>query len=424
LKSKKIKELDKKISAGRLQGSVLPPCSKSYAQRALAVSLLTKGECEIANIDFCNDTLSAINCIQTLGATVTRTGEGVLRVRGGLNPVADCLSVGESGLSARLFTPIAALCDNNLTIRGEGTLLYRPMDMMISPLRQLGVEVRDGGGRLPIEVCGPMRGGEITVDGSVSSQFITGLLLALPLAEQDTVINVTKAVSKPYLDMTIDIASHFGVAIEHNDYEQFYIAGGQSYTPTAYSIEGDWSAAAMLLVAGAVAGEVAVGNISMLSKQADVAVCRALVAAGAELTSEQNTITAAHRPLHAFEFDATHCPDLFPALATLAAAAEGESTIVGTHRLEHKESNRAEAIAREFGRLGIEVDLSTDNVMKIRGGRIEGGVEVDSHGDHRMAMTLAVAGLISERGVTITGAECVAKSYPNFFEDIERLRYE
>ena len=416
--------MDKTISAGRLQGSVQPPCSKSYAQRALAVALLANGKSVLRNMDFCNDTLSALNCIKMLGAEAERTDEHTIVVEGGLKPRGNLLSVGESGLSARLFTPIAALCSEPIVISGEGTLLYRPMDMMIQPLRALGVDVRDGGGRLPIEVCGPMRGGEITVDGSVSSQFITGLLLALPLAEQDTVINVSKAVSKPYLDMTIDIASHFGVAIEHNDYEQFYIAGGQSYAPTTYSIEGDWSAAAMLLVAGAVAGEVTVGNISMLSKQADVAVCRALVAAGAELISEHDTITAAHRPLHGFEFDATHCPDLFPALATLAAAAEGESTIIGTHRLEHKESNRAEAIAREFGRLGIEVDLSTDNVMKIRGGKIVGGVEVDSHGDHRMAMTLAVAGLISERGVTITGAECVAKSYPNFFEDIERLRYE
>lgn len=416
--------MDKTISAGRLQGSVQPPCSKSYAQRALAVALLANGKSVLRNMDFCNDTLSALNCIKMLGAKAERTDEHTIVVEGGVKPQGNLLSVGESGLSARLFTPIAALCSEPIVISGEGTLLYRPMDMMIQPLRALGVDVRDGGGRLPIEVCGPMRGGEITVDGSVSSQFITGLLLALPLAEQDTVINVSKAVSKPYLDMTIDIASHFGVAIEHNDYEQFYIAGGQSYAPTTYSIEGDWSAAAMLLVAGAVAGEVTVGNISMLSKQADVAVCRALVAAGAELISEHDTITAAHRPLHGFEFDATHCPDLFPALATLAAAAEGESTIIGTHRLEHKESNRAEAIAREFGRLGIEVDLDTDNVMKIRGGKIVGGVEVDSHGDHRMAMTLAVTGLISERGVTITGAECVAKSYPNFFEDIERLRYE
>ena len=359
-----------------------------------------------------------------LGAKAERTDEHTIVVEGGVKPQGNLLSVGESGLSARLFTPIAALCSEPIVISGEGTLLYRPMDMMIQPLRALGVDVRDGGGRLPIEVCGPMKGGQIDVDGSVSSQFITGLLLSLPLAEQDTVINVNAAVSKPYLDMTIDTAERFGVAIEHNDYEQFYIAGGQSYEATEYDVEGDWSAAAMLLVAGAVAGEVAVKNISTLSKQADVAICDALVRAGAELTSESDMVSAAHRELHGFEFDATNCPDLFPALATLAAAAEGESRIKGTHRLEHKESNRAEAIRTEFGKLGIEVDLSEEDIMIIRGGAIRGGVEVDSHGDHRMAMTLAVAGLLSDGGVTIHGAESVAKSYPDFFETLQMLRDE
>lgn len=416
--------MDKSVSNGRLNGVVAPPCSKSYAQRALAVSLLAKGRSVLRNMDFCNDTLSALRCVEMLGAKVERTDDSTIVVDGGLTPQSDSLCVGESGLSARLFTPIASLCKTPIVINGEGTLLYRPMDMMIHPLRALGVDVRDGGGRLPIEVCGPMQGGQIDVDGSVSSQFVTGLLLSLPLAEEDTVINVSGAVSKPYLDMTIDTAACFGVAIEHNDYEQFYIAGGQSYTPTEYAVEGDWSAAAMLLVAGAVAGEVTVKNLSMLSKQADVAVCDALVRAGAELTTEGNTVTAAHRPLRGFEFDATNCPDLFPALATLAAAAEGESRIIGTRRLEHKESNRAEAIAAEFRKIGIEVDLSESNVMKIRGGEIRGGVEVESYGDHRMAMTLAVAALLCDSQITIHGAECVSKSYPNFFEDLQRLRDE
>ena len=416
--------MDKSISHGRLNGVLAPPGSKCSAPRALAVALLTKGRSVLRNMDFCNDTLSALNCIQTLGAKIERTDDNTIIVDGGLAPQSDSLCVGESGLSARLFTPIASLCSEPITVRGEGTLLYRPMDMMIHPLRRLGVDVRDGGGKLPIEVCGPIAGGEIDVDGSVSSQFVTGLLIALPLAAEDTIINVAGAVSKPYLDMTIDTAAHFGVAIEHNDYEQFYIAGGQSYTPTDYSIEGDWSAAAMLLVAGAVAGEVTVKNLSMLSKQADVAICDALVRAGAELTTEGNTVTASHRELRGFEFDATNCPDLFPALATLAAAAEGESRIIGTRRLEHKESNRAEAIANEFRKLGIDVDLSESNVMKIRGGEIHGGVEVESYGDHRMAMTLAVAALLSDKEITIKGAECVSKSYPNFFEDLEMLRDE
>ena len=345
--------MDKSVPKGRLKGVAVPPCSKSYAQRALAVSLLATGRSVLRNMDFCNDTLSAVRCIETLGAKVTRSDSRTLEVEGGLNPISDTLNVGESGLSARLFTPIASLCSTPITICGEGTLLYRPMDMMINPLRALGVNVRDGGGRLPIEVCGRIYGGEIDVDGSVSSQFITGLLLALPLAEQDTVINVKSAVSKPYLDMTIDTAKAFGVKIEHNNYEQFYIEGCQRYVATNYAVEGDWSAAAMLLVAGAVAGEVTLKNLSMLSKQADVAICQALVRAGAELTSDSDTISVSCRPLHGFEFDATNCPDLFPALATLASAAEGNSVIIGTNRLEHKESNRAEAIKSEFGRLGI-----------------------------------------------------------------------
>lgn len=177
----------------------------------------------------------------------------------------------------------------------------------------------------------------------------------------------------------------------------------------------------MLLVAGATAGEITVRNVSMLSKQADTAICTALVRAGAAVINDEESVTVAHRPLHGFEFDATNCPDLFPALAALAAAAEGVSTIRGTSRLEYKECNRAEAICEEYGRLGIEVDLSEEDVMRIRGGAIH-AARTQSHGDHRMAMSLAVAALRADGEVTIEGAESVAKSYPSFFEDLEHVR--
>ena len=414
--------MDKSVPRGRLSGVATPPCSKSYAQRALAAALLAEGETVLRNLDFCDDTLSAIATIEALGAEVERLDERTVKVRGGLSPKGDTLNVGESGLATRMFTPIASLCNSPITVQGRGTLLYRPMTMMIEPLRRLGVEVRDGGGCLPIEVCGPMRGGEIEVDGSVSSQFLTGLLMALPLAEEDTTILVENAVSKPYLDMTIDMASKFGVRIQHNDYKEFYVEGSQHYEATDIAIEGDWSAAAMLLVAGAIAGEVTLTNISMLSKQADVAVCDALVRAGAAVTSEPNSITVEHRDLVAFEFDATQCPDLFPALAALAAAAEGESVIYGTHRLEHKESNRAEAIQKEYEKLGIEVRLEGD-AMYIRGGEIH-AAEVFSHHDHRIAMSMAVSALRSDGEVLIRESECVAKSYPDFFEVLQSLRVE
>ena len=411
--------MDKILLRGELSGTVVPPCSKSYAQRALAVSLLADGETTLRNVDFCNDTLSAISCIETLGATVRREGERTLVVRGGLKPQGDTLRVGESGLATRLFTPIASLCSTPITIAGEGTLLYRPMNMMIEPLRHLGVEVRDGGGLLPIEVCGPIRGGEVAVDGSVSSQFITGLLLALPLAEEDTTIHVANAVSKPYIDMTIDMAAQFGVEISHNNYEEFFVEGQRTYEATDVAIEGDWSAAAALLVAGAVAGRVTVENLSMLSKQADVAICEALVRAGVAVTSDCSSVTAERRDLVAFEFDATQCPDLFPALAALAAAAEGESVIYGTHRLEHKESNRAETLRSEYAKLGIDIRLEGD-AMYIRGGAVGSG-EVYSHGDHRIAMSLAISALRADGEVLLRDAEVVSKSYPDFYEAIESL---
>ena len=412
--------MDTSVPRGQIAGVAAPPCSKSYAQRALAAALLADGETVLRNLDFCDDTLSAIRVIETLGAKVERLDERTVKVTGGLAPKSDTIHVGESGLATRMFTPIASLWNSPITIQGEGTLLYRPMHMMIEPLRKLGVDVRDGGGRLPVEVCGPIKGGEIEVDGSVSSQFLTGLLMALPLADEDTTIAVENAVSKPYLDMTIDMASKFGVNIQHNDYNEFYIEGGQKYEAADLVIEGDWSAAAMLLVAGAIAGKVTLSNVSMLSKQADVAVCDALVHAGALVTSEPDSITAEHRDLVAFEFDATQCPDLFPALAALAAATEGESVIYGTHRLEHKESNRAETIAKEYGKLGIEVRLEGD-AMYIKGGKIH-SAECESHHDHRIAMSLAVSALRSDGEITIHDAECVAKSFPDFFETLEALR--
>lgn len=413
--------MDKTVPPGGVKGTLRPPCSKSYAQRALAAALLSEEATVLRNLEFCDDTRSALHCIQTLGARIEQVDPTSLSIKGGLNPRGNRLEVGESGLASRLFTPIASLCHTPIRIVGRGSLLHRPMSMMLEPLRQLGVEVRDHEGHLPVEVCGPIRGGEVEVDGSVSSQFITGLLLALPRAERDTTLHVHHAVSTPYLEMTLDTAARFGVEIFQRDYSEFYIPGNQRFAATYFSIEGDWSAAAMLLVAGATAGEVTVRNVSLLSKQADTSICTALVRSGAAVINDADSVTAVHRPLHGFEFDATQCPDLFPALAALAVAAEGVSTIRGTSRLEHKECNRAEAIREEYGRLGIEVDLSQEDTMRIRGGRIH-AARVRSHGDHRMAMSLAVAALRADGEVTIEGAECVAKSYPTFFEDLQQIR--
>ncbi len=412
--------MERSIHPSAVQGHVTPPCSKSYAQRALAVSLLADGESVIGNLELCNDTRSAMRCVTALGGTIREINESTYAVRGGLAPKSDRLLVGESGLSTRLFTPLASLCSVPITIEGEGTMLYRPISMMVEPLRELGVEVLDGGGYLPIRVTGPIRGGEVHLDGSVSSQFLTGLLLSLPVVEKDTTVYVENPVSLPYIDMTIDTARRFGVTIEHKNYTEYYIEGGQHYTPVEFHIEGDWSSAASMLVAGAVAGEVTVDNLNRLSLQADYAIIKALMLAGAEILSTENSVTVRRRELKAFEFDATNCPDLFPALAALAANCRGTSVIRGTSRLLHKESNRALTIAEEYEKAGIEVDILQDDIMRIRGGQIRGCC-VDSHGDHRIAMSMAVAALTADSPITIRGAECVAKSYPSFFEDLAEL---
>ncbi len=408
------------VLAGELKGTVTPPPSKSYAQRALAASLLAQGDSILGNVEFCDDTHSAMCMIEALGAKVEKLDSTTLKVSGGLNPISSGLFVGESGLATRLFTPIASLCSMPICIDGHGSILKRPMTMMFEPLRQAGVNVKDSDGYLPLEVCGPLRGGEISVDGSVSSQFITGLLLALPLAKEDSTLYVNRAVSLPYLDMTIDTAKRFGVEIFHNDYKEFFVAGSQTYKPAQFNIECDWSAASTLLVGGAIAGSVTINNISMLSKQADREICTALVRAGALVESDAETLTVSRRELHAFEFDATQCPDLFPALVALAAAAEGTSRIVGAERLIHKESNRAATLQAEYAKCGIKIEVEGD-VMSIEGGEIK-SAHVESHNDHRIAMSLAVAALRSDEMIVIDDSDAVSKSYPNFFEDLESLR--
>lgn len=408
----------------RIYGTLTPPCSKSYAQRALAAALLASGRTTLRGIELCKDTRSAIAAIEALGAKVEIIDDNTLAIEGGLSPQTKRLNVGESGLAARLFTPIAALNGSSITVEGEGTLRHRPMSMMIEPLKSLGVEVRDGGGRLPIEVRGPMRGGRVTVDGSMSSQFITGLLLALPMAQEDTTVSVRGTVSTPYIDMTLATIKRFGGEVMYNegDYTEFFIEGNQRYTAVDYTIESDWSAAAIIMVAAAIAGEVTVRNISTLSLQADTAICRALERAGASIIIESDSITVAQRPLSAFSFDATHCPDLFPALVALAAAAEGMTTIYGIERLRGKESDRGEVLTEEYRKLGIDIELDYDeNVMRIVGGEPR-WAEVDSHDDHRIAMSLAVTSLRMERPLEIGNSECVAKSYPSFFEDLEMLK--
>ena len=410
--------MEKTIHPSQVSGEVRPPCSKRYAQRALAAALLSDGETTLSNIELCDDTRYAMNVITGLGASVRQTGPTEYVIRGGLAPITDTINTGESGLATRLFTPIAALCDRRMTITGTGTMLRRPIGMMIDPLRNLGVQVRSNG-YLPITVQGPLRGGETDVEAYVSSQFLTGLLMSLPLAEGDTILHVEQPNSLPYLAVTVDLASKFRIRMEHNGFREFFIPGGQHYHPAKLHIEGDWSSAAFMLVAGAIAGEVTAKRMNTLSLQADLAIIQALTKAGAVIITTPDEITVRKRELTGFDFDATQRPDLFPILAVLGANCEGTTHIRGVNRLVYKESNRAEAIVSEYTKLGMDVALE-DDVMTVRGGSLSGGT-IDSCNDHRIAMAAAIAALAASGPVTITNAQAVTKSYPRFWDDLDSI---
>jgi 3-phosphoshikimate 1-carboxyvinyltransferase len=410
------------VHPSHLKGEVEAPASKSLTQRAIAAGLLTSGTTVIRNPSFCNDSLAAISMAGTLGALITREN-GAVTVQSGLRPVSPVtLHCGESGLGLRMFAPVAALLSDHVTLTGEGSLLRRPVNMIVDALSQLGVEAETSGGLLPVTLTGRLRGGMAVIDGSSGSQLLTGLLMALPLAGEESEIQVRNLRSRPYISLTLKLLEDFGITVYNREFSHFSIPGNQSYSAREYNIEGDWSGAAFLLVAGALAGEVSVRNLSGSSLQADRAVMQALRDAGCHLTETAAGIKAEKSDLKAFSYDATDSPDLFPPLAALASRCRGTSRIRGVSRLQYKESDRAGAITDVLTATGIRVTIGGDE-MFITGGDIHGAV-VSSHNDHRIAMMAAVMATAATGAVTITGAEAVDKSFPEFYALMTRLGAE
>lgn len=410
-----------------IKGELQAPGSKSIAQRAVACALLANGESTLSFFPNSEDCEAAIRVAQSLGAVITRSGDTVT-IRGGFpenssaairNPKSS-IQCGESGLASRMFTPIAALYDGAISVQGEKSLLTRPFDEFIKVLPQLGVEVESTDGRLPMVVKGPLQGGKADMDGSLSSQFITGVLLAATKAPKNTVIKVKDAKSTPYLDLTIEVADYFGVEIKHKSYQEFTVKGNQEFKPRQFAIEGDWSGAAFLFVAAAIAADegILIKGLSLDFTQADAAILDLIKEVGVTVRKMKNGYWVQRNTIEAFDFDATHCPDLFPPLVALAAYANGVCTIKGASRLVHKESNRAKVLADEFAKANIRIVTRGDE-MKIYPGHIR-PCTISAHGDHRIAMAAAVLALSGDK-ISITGAECVSKSYAQFFDHLASL---
>ncbi len=407
-----------------IQGTVHAPASKSSMQRACAAALLCNGTANIFNPGKSNDDLAAVDVIQKLGAKVITNQDGPLTVESnGIQPVESEIKCGESGLGIRMFTPIAALSNLPLTIGGSGSLLTRPMDFFDKIFPQLGIKIESAGGRLPLKICGPLIPRNIEVDGSLSSQFLTGLLMAFSSSIKNQVtIKVNDLKSKPYIDLTLQVMKDFGMNVPANDnYNSFTFSPFNRQPLTInYTVEGDWSGAAFLLVAGAIAGNITVTGLNINSTQADKNVLQALISCGCSLSIQDKQIEIGPAPLKAFHFDATDCPDLFPPLVALAAYCKGTSVIEGTSRLQHKESNRALTLQEEFGKMGVEITLE-NNLMLVKGGEGVNSTSVHSRHDHRIAMACAVAALKANGEVEIAEAEAINKSYPDFYKHMASL---
>lgn len=416
------------IHPSTIYGHIHAAASKSSMQRACAAALLFKGSTKIINPGNSHDDLAAIDVIKILGALIeTDASTGNLIVHShGVCPIANEMNCGESGLGIRMFTPLAALSNLSIKVIGTGSLLNRPMYFFDEVFPQLNVSIKSNEGKLPLQIKGPLTPMDIEIDGSLSSQFLTGLLMAYGAAGADGVcITVKDLKSKPYIDLTLQMMNFFGWKVVNENYERFSFIQPQVKIvkeSITYQVEGDWSGAAFLLVAGAIAGKIVVEGLDIFSTQADKAILQALIDSGASISIQENQIEVGPMPLKAFHFNAIDCPDLFPPLVALAAYCEGTTVIEGVGRLAHKESNRGLTLQEEFAKMGVEISLQ-DDLMLIRGFAtgLVNGATVHSHHDHRIAMACAVAALKASGIVNIEAADAINKSYPHFYTHLVQL---
>lgn len=430
------------------------PASKSFAQRAIVAAALADGVSRLDGYSACSDSESAVRVARSLGAEVRSLDDGrVLEIKGiGAGPGSvdiDSLNVGESGLLTRLMIPLSAVISgSDVTIEGEKTLLGRPMKGADRMLAAFGVQLSSD--HIPLKVYGSLESGNASISGMNGSQLISGLLMALPLTAGKSTVTVTEPKSIPYMFITLDVMKRFGVVAANEmsggrDFFEsdgdwslcsgitFNIKGGQRYAPADFSLEGDWSAAANFLVAGAIFGRAELTGLDTCSLQADISIMDILMDAGASLSQsdgDTGPITVQRAPLTAFSIDTSNCPDLFPIVSVLAAFCQGRSRISGVDRLAHKESDRGAAILQMLSQMGVKAEVD-GNDMLIEGhslaqrcltGNLLKGGRYTSHHDHRMVMALMVAGLGADGKIEIDDEECVAKSFPGFIDVFERMK--
>jgi 3-phosphoshikimate 1-carboxyvinyltransferase len=421
--------MNKTISPFKYQGQLKVNSSKSYAQRAFILSLLATAETIIYNSDQSKDVLAIQNCIRQLGAEIIVLEEGLKIIPPAKKKLATVsLNVGESGLALRMLGIVATLFSSTIHLTGEGTLLNRSQKQLIEVLEQLGLSVTHQNYKLPIQIKGQINNQNLVIDASEGSQVISGLLISLPLMNKLSTVKLMNVTSRPYLEMTCEIMSNFGVSISTDFDKIISIKENQFYQSNSYSIEGDWSGAANHLVGAAISGNVRLIGLNSKSKQADSKILSILNQFGAGIKVEysiegEEIIQINESKLkNPFTFDLKDSPDLFPILSILACAVKGKSTISGTNRLLNKESNRLEAISALLTSFSVEFEIGENFIAILGTGKIIPIQSIDSCNDHRIAMAAAIGALISDRAIVINNVDCIQKSYPDFFSDIEKVK--
>ena len=411
-----------KIIPTKLKGVVQVPPSKSLAHRAIICASLAKGVSRIDNIEYSKDIQATIKAMKSLG-TIIEEFENYLIIDGTTtftkqNSEIDCE---ESGSTLRFMVPISIVEENKVHFVGRGNLGKRPLDTFYEIFERQNIGYMYKKDVLDLYVIGKLKPDHYIIPGNISSQFITGLLFALPLLKGDSIIEITSTLeSKGYIDLTLQMLSQYGIKIINNDYKSFVVMGNQEYQAHDYRVEADFSQAAFYLVAGAIGNDVVLTDLNLNSLQGDKATLSILEAMGAKINVVSDGIKVTGENLSATQVDASQCPDVIPVVSVALALAQGKSEVINAKRLRIKECDRIIATSSQLNELGGSVVELSDS-MTIRGVSEFVGGNCSSFADHRIAMMLAIAATRCNQSVIIDNMECVEKSYPSFWEDYQSL---
>lgn len=418
---------DLKVYPSILEGEVKIPPSKSMAHRAIICAALSDGFCKIENIDYSDDIIATIDAMNSLGSKIVKYKD-YIEVTGAYGNSADIedirvIDCNESGSTLRFLVPISLLFKGKNKFIGRGNLGKRPLTTYYNIFEKQDITYSYEEGKLNLIVGGELKPGIFEIEGNVSSQFITGILFTLPLLNDDSkIIITTEMESKGYIDLTLRAMSDFGIEVINNDYKEFIIKGNQRYKARNYRVEGDYSQAAFFLCADSLGNNVLCKDLDLNSLQGDKEVIDILermnVIFNASAIGVKGTTSG---QLVSTIIDGSQCPDIIPVLTAVAALTKGKTEIINAGRLRIKECDRLAAVTSELNKLGAKIVEQEDGLIVTGVEILKGNVEVWSHKDHRIAMTLAIASTKCEEPIVIKDYECIAKSYPNFFDDFVSL---